>query len=218
MARAGGRQPRALDRRPDEQEQPVATDGGQVLELVAQGELRLVVGAVDDRDVAGPGVAVADELLEDRADRGDADAGGEEQDATADALAGGEGAVGALEEDAGAGTQVGQAARVVAELADRDPQMTPVGGARDRPRVGGREQAGADEAPVEVLAGADREAVEVTPLHPDRPHAGGLLDDLGDAQAVTEAPGDRDEQSPPHDAGRDEDEEGPPVGPNPLRR
>ena len=34
-----------------------------------QGELRLVVGAVDDGDVAGAGVAVADELLEDRADR-----------------------------------------------------------------------------------------------------------------------------------------------------
>ena len=120
----------------------MAADGGQVLELVAQGQLRLVVGAVDDGDVAGAGVAVADELLEDRADRGDTDAGGEEQDATADALAGGEGAVGALEEDARAGAEVGQAARVVAELADRDPQVRPVGGARDGPRVCGREQAG----------------------------------------------------------------------------
>ena len=103
-----GRQPRAVDRRSDEEEQPVSADGRQVLELVTERELRLVVGAVDDGDVAGAGVAVAHELLEDRADRRDADAGGEEQDAAADALASGEGAVGALEEDAGAGRAGGR--------------------------------------------------------------------------------------------------------------
>src|SRR6476660_7523173 len=114
---------------------------------------------------------MADELLEDRADGGHADAGGEEQDTAADALAGGEGAVGALEEDAGAGPQVGQAARVVAELAHRDAQAAAVGRARDGPRVGGREQARADEAPVEVLPGSHRETVEVTALHPHGPDA-----------------------------------------------
>ena len=115
------------------------------------------------------------------------------------------------------GAQVGEAARVVAELAHRDAQAAAVGRARDRPRVGGREQARADEAPVEVLPGAHRETVEATALHPHRPDAGGLLDDVGDAQVVSQAAGDGDEQAPPHDAGRDEDEEGPPVGAHPLR-
>ena len=152
-------------------------------------QLRLVVGAVDDGDVAGAGVAVADELLEDRADGGDADAGGEEQHAAADALAGGEGAVGALEEDARAGAQVGEAARVVAELAHRDAQAAPVGGAEtDHGWAVDEAGRGLTKRQLRYWPGAHRQARRgADPVIRDRPHAGALLDDLGDAQVVAQA-------------------------------
>ena len=124
--------------------------------------------AVDDGDVAGP----AGHVLEQRADRRDPDAAGDQRHPRAPPRRRGEGAERPLGDHARAGRDRAQRARVVAEPLDGDPQPAAVGRRRERERVRLPPAVARQEAPREELPGARLQRPEPAALDLDRGDAG----------------------------------------------
>src|SRR4051812_19715377 len=141
-----GVEPHAVARA-DELEQPSVATRDVLGHLVAQDEVRGARAAQDDDDVG-----VLGQLLEQRADRRDADAGADEQHAVAVARVGGEHAVRALDREPRAGPQPRERGAVVAEGLDGDAQVARGRCRRQRVRVRLPPQAARQEAPLQELA------------------------------------------------------------------
>ena len=151
----------------------------ELLELHAQDHVVLAHRPVDERDVAG----VAGQVLQQRADRRDADAARDQRDPRAPPRGGGEGAVRPVEDHPRAGRD--RAQPEVADLLDRDPQPPPVGRGGERVRVRLPPVLAGQEAPGEELAGARLQLARAgrrrsrarrrpaPPRSPARPAAGG---------------------------------------------
>ena len=157
---------------------------------------------------------VRGQVVEQRADRRDADAAGDEHDALGVPRVGREHAVRALGDDARAGAQPGERAAVVAEVLDRDAEVARVGAGRQRVGVGVPPHLRREEAPAEELPAADAQRVEVASADPDADRVARLADDGVHAQVVAQRAVDRGA-----DAEHDEGAEGHGVhaDPDPAR-
>src|SRR5581483_12062970 len=133
-----------------------AAGGGQAVELVAEDELVGRAAPVDEGHRPRRFV----ELLEQRPQRGDPDAGGDQRDAPAAAGLTRQAAVGALDQDPGSRLEAGEAGAAVAQVLDGDPQAVPAGGGRQRVGVPPGPAGPVEETEDEVLAGPDREPLE----------------------------------------------------------
>ena len=92
------------------------------VDLLAEHEVGLGVGAIDEVDVSGP----PSKGLEQRPQRSDADAARQQENPSSRAPGGGEGAIGSFGEHAHAGPEVQQRRAVVAGDLDRDPEQITV--------------------------------------------------------------------------------------------
>ena len=199
-------QPRALGRRvvADEEVDGDAALGGELLDLVAEDEVLVGEGAVEDDDVAA-------RLLHERAHGRDADAAGDERDLVAAAARVGEDAERPLGEHARADRKRRERAAVIAERLHGDPQRPPVGRRGERERMRAPPAARREEAPDEELAGARAQPVETAAGDPDGDDARPLVDDGGDAQPVAEHVDERDDDAEDDEERERRDVERPPV-------
>ena len=124
---------------------------GQRLELVAEDDLAGVADPVEEGQVA----ALGGERLEQGAQRRDPDPARDQEDLRAGPPRAGQDAIRAFDEDARPDRDTLQRLRPVAELLDRDPQPRAVRRRRDREGVRSPPAVAGQEAPDEVLAGAD---------------------------------------------------------------
>src|SRR4051794_14982390 len=167
--------------RTDELEQPAVALEDVFGDLVAVDEVVARRAAQRDHHVG-----LGRQLLEQGADRRDADAGADQQHAVARPRVGGEDAVGPLDRHRRAGPEPGERRAVVAEVLDGDAQVA--ARRRGRQGIGVRlpPQPAAQEAPLQELAAGDRQAVEPAPAQDDAVGVRALAGDGDDVQAMAQ--------------------------------
>src|SRR5438552_1048602 len=185
---------------------PGAPLGRQPLQLLAEHQLVLAAGAVDHDGTVG-------QVLQQRPDRRDPAAPGDQQRPVPSAPVGGEHAGRSLREDPHAGPQPRQVRRVVTDDLDGQPQPLPVrrGGQRERVRL--PPAAAGQEPPAEVLAGPRPQLRQPPAADVDGHHVGRFRYHLGDHQPVAEVEPERRQHPAPGKAADDEGVQRGPVPP-----
>ena len=165
--------------------------------------------AVGDDAVKGDDVAV--HLLEQRANRSDADPACDQERLVDGAAVLGEDPERPLGEYPCPDRDLPELGAVVAEVLDGDPERVALGRLRERIRMLRVPEAFREEPPEEELAGLRVELVEVATGDPQRDDPGGLLDHVGDPQAEAERVDDRPGEPVPEDERQGARVERPPV-------
>src|SRR4051794_9816583 len=153
---------------------------GDRLDLAAEDEIGRRAGAIQQRDPRGRRHG-----FEDRPERRDADPSGDEEDVPRGPAIGGEVAIGPFDDDPRPDLEAVEARRVVTQGLDREAHPPAVRLRRDRVRMGAP-PAGGQEPNDEVLACPDLEPIEVLTRQVDRDDARRLLDDVRDAEPMSD--------------------------------
>jgi hypothetical protein len=172
--------------------------GCEAFELIEEDRLVLGDDAVHDNRVAG-------QLLEQRADRGDADPAGDQERLRPPGSGGGERGERAFGDQPGPGLDVADGRGEVAQLLHGDPHGAVGGRCRERERVRLRPPTRGEEASEKELAGAGPNALQIPSGDLERDDAGALRAHACDAKPVPESRGERREDAVPdeHCEGRE---------------
>ena len=162
----------------------------QLVELVAEHDVVVGQRPIDDGDVGR-----RREVVEQRPDRRDPDAAGDQRQTFVAPGVRGEPPERAVGDHGGAGRDRPEPGGVVARGLDGDAQPLAMGSGRQREWMGLPPHARGEEAPDEELAGPRSEAIEMAPADVERDDAGRFADDLLNPQPMPPRPHQRDEQA-----------------------